>query len=107
MQAKAALLIALTFLVPASAYAQDAGAWDGDAIARLQAEMKSGAITSRELVRMFLTRIETIDKHGPAINSVIELNPDALEIATQLDAERARSHKTHGTATTSHGCRPR
>jgi amidase len=82
------LLLALA-LSPASAFAQDA--WDGDAIARLQAEMKSGAITSRELVRTFLTRIETIDKHGPAINSVIEVNPDALEIATQLDAERARS----------------
>jgi len=96
MQAKASLTksrwlsIVLT-LLPGFAYAQDAGAWDGDAIARLQAEMKSGAITSRELVRVFLARIDAIDKHGPALNSVIEVNPDALAIATQLDAERARS----------------
>jgi amidase len=100
MQAKAALssrswwsrwLLLAFSILPVAAWPQDADAWDGDAIARLQADMKSGAITSRELVRMFLTRIEAIDKHGPAINSVIEVNPDALSIAAQLDAERARS----------------
>jgi len=90
------LAAALAFL-PLAAYSQaniatdGADTWDGDAIARLQADMKSGATTSRELVRVFLARIDAIDKHGPALNSVIEVNPDALAIATQLDAERARS----------------
>lgn len=96
MQPKGALtgiaLALLLTLLPGALSAQDAaGSWDGDAIARLQAEMKSGAITSRELVRHFLARIDAIDKHGPTLNSVIEVNPDALAIATQLDAERARS----------------
>ncbi len=84
------LLCALAVL-PAVAPAQDgAGAWDGDAVARLQAQMQSGAITSRELVRVYLARIDAIDKHGPALNSIIELNPDALAIAQALDAERAK-----------------
>jgi amidase len=84
---RAAVLLALTML-PLMAPAQDA--WDGDAVARLQAEMASGATTSRQLVEQFLARIDALDKHGPAINSVIEVNPDALEIAGELDAERAR-----------------
>jgi amidase len=85
------LLCALTVLSPAAVAQDGAAAWDGDAIARLQADMKSGAITSRELVRVYLARIDAIDKHGPALNSVIEVNPDALAIAQALDEERARS----------------
>jgi amidase len=54
----------------------------------LQEGMKSGKYTSRAIVEKYLQRIEDIDKHGPAINSVIELNPDALEIAESLDRER-------------------
>ena len=65
--------------------------WDGDAVARLQAEMASGATTSRRLVEQYLARIEALDRTGPAINSVIEVNPDAIAIASELDAERARS----------------
>ena len=53
--------------------------------------MAGGTTTSRKLVEQFLARIDAIDEHGPAINSVIELNPDALAIAEELDAERARS----------------
>ena len=54
----------------------------------LQEGMKSGKDTSRTIVEKYLQRIEEIDKHGPAINSVIEVNPDALEIADRLDRER-------------------
>ena len=82
----AALLLALAVL-PLAALAQDA--WDGDAVAKLQADMASGATNSRKLVEHFLARIDAIDKHGPSINSVIEVNPDALKIADELDAERA------------------
>ena len=57
-------------------------------IADLQARMSNGELTAHALVQQYLDRIAAIDKRGPAINAVIELNPDALEIADQLDAER-------------------
>ncbi len=79
----------LVLVCPLSALAEDA--WDGDAVARLQADMASGATSSRKLVEQFLARIDAIDVHGPKINSVIEVNPDALKIADEMDAERART----------------
>ena len=54
----------------------------------LQNKMQSGALTSRAITEMYLKRIEGIDKNGPKINSVIEINPDALTIADAMDAER-------------------
>jgi len=57
-------------------------------IAELQDGMKSGKFTSRSLVRKYLERIDDVDKSGPSINSVIELNPDAVSIAESLDRER-------------------
>ena len=57
-------------------------------ISDLQDGMKSGKFTARSLVEKYSARIDEIDKHGPAINSVIELNPDALSIADALDQER-------------------
>ncbi|MCM2316568.1 MAG: amidase [Thermoanaerobaculia bacterium] len=57
----------------------------------LQAAMTKGETTSRELVTAYLERIEKIDKAGPRLNAVIELNPDAIAIAEALDAERAKS----------------
>jgi amidase len=84
-------LLALAASATSARGAEVASGWDGDAVARLQAEMASGATTSRRLVEQFLARIEAIDRAGPAINSIIEVNPDAIAIATELDAERARS----------------
>ncbi|MGH2568762.1 MAG: amidase family protein, partial [Bacteroidota bacterium] len=57
-------------------------------IARLQEMMKAGSLTARSLTEKYIERIEEVDKQGPAINSVIELNPDALAIADALDRER-------------------
>jgi amidase len=59
-------------------------------ISDLQDGMKSGKFTARSLVEKYSARIEEIDKdkHGPAINSILELNPDALSIADALDEER-------------------
>src|SRR5229473_3104835 len=57
-------------------------------IADLQDGMKSGKFSARSLVEKYAARIEEIDKHGPAINSVLELNPDADAIADSLDRER-------------------
>ena len=57
-------------------------------IAELQAAMASGQLTARRLVELYLERIEDIDKEGPKINSVLQINPDALAIADALDQER-------------------
>ncbi|HEV2616767.1 MAG TPA: amidase [Candidatus Acidoferrales bacterium] len=57
-------------------------------VADLQDGMKSGKFTARALAQKYLDRIAQIDKRGPAINAIIELNPDALSIADALDAER-------------------
>ena len=57
-------------------------------VAELQDGMKAGKFTARAIVEKYLERIEAIDKRGPALNSVIELNPDALAIADSMDAER-------------------
>jgi amidase len=64
-------------------------------IADLQEGMKSGRYTARSIVEKYLARIEAIDKQGPAINSVIELNPDALSMADTLDQQR-RSGRIRG-----------
>ena len=50
--------------------------------------MKSGRFTARSLVKKYLDRIDDIDKHGPMLNSVIEINPDAISVAEALDHER-------------------
>src|SRR5882724_4774879 len=57
-------------------------------IADLQAAIASGKFTCRSLTEKYRQRIEEIDRRGPAVNSVIELNPDALAIADGLDKER-------------------
>ncbi|HUM03968.1 MAG TPA: amidase [Terriglobales bacterium] len=54
----------------------------------LQQGMQSGKYSSRGLTEMYLARIQNIDKGGPSINSVIEVNPDAIEIAEARDRER-------------------
>jgi len=57
-------------------------------IQELQAKMSSGLYSARTLTQMYLARIEALDKRGPAVNAVIERNPDALQIAEALDVER-------------------
>lgn len=59
------------------------------AIDDLQKMMESGAMSSRQITKLYLDRIGEIDKKGPVINSIIELNPDALKLAAELDKERA------------------
>jgi amidase len=68
-------------------------------IAELQAGMKAGKWTARAVAQKYLSRIEEIDKRGPSLNSILELNPDALSIAEQLDRER----KTKGARGPLHG----
>lgn len=54
----------------------------------LQAAMQSGQYTARRVTELYLARIESVDRQGPKLNSVIEVNPDAMAIAESLDAER-------------------
>ena len=54
----------------------------------LQSSLRSGQYTSHALTEKYLARIQEIDKAGPLLNSVIEVNPEALEIADALDKER-------------------
>jgi len=56
-------------------------------IAELHDHMQRGELSSEELVRWYISRIDSIDRAGPALNSIIEINPDALGIARALDRE--------------------
>ncbi|MFN8483343.1 MAG: amidase [Anaerolineae bacterium] len=58
-------------------------------IARLQAAMSGGEMTSAQIVDLYLARIEAVDRNGPRLNSIIEVNPDARAIAEDLDRRRA------------------
>lgn len=58
------------------------------AIAELGQKMSSGELTARQLAEMYLSRVAQVDEGDDGINSVIELNPDAVVIAEELDAER-------------------
>jgi amidase len=64
-------------------------------ISELHEKMESGELTARQVAELYLRRIEAVDKGGPYINSIIELNPEALEIADKLDEER-RAGKVRG-----------
>ncbi len=57
-------------------------------IDQLQQKMQSGEYTSKSITEMYLKRIDAIDKNGPGLNSVIEVNPDAISIAENMDNER-------------------
>src|SRR5213082_2979830 len=57
-------------------------------VAQLQAQMASGHLTSEHLTRAYIDRIHSLDSTGPGVNSVIELNPDAIVMARHADALR-------------------
>jgi amidase len=57
-------------------------------IAELQHRMAAGQETSRSIVEKYLARIDEIDRRGPELHSVLEINPDARSIADAMDAER-------------------
>jgi amidase len=59
-------------------------------VAQLQAAMASGRLTSESLTRFYIARILDFDQDGPGVNSVMELNPDALAMARRADALRRR-----------------
>jgi amidase len=61
-------------------------------VAQLQAMMSSGSLTSVELTKYYIKRIIALDQNGAGVNAVIELNPDALELARQADHLRRHGH---------------
>ncbi len=62
--------------------------WEEATLADLSAALHEGALTARTLTEAYLARIEALDRAGPELRSVIEVNPDALGIADALDDER-------------------
>ena len=62
--------------------------WEELTVRDAQAAMSAGRVTARRLTEMYLERVERIDRRGPAVNSVIETNPEAVGIAESLDRER-------------------
>jgi amidase len=79
---------------PGGVRAQDF-ALDEVTIDDLQGRMQRGAATARSLTEEYLARIDALDKRGPAVNAVIELNPEALAVAARCDDER-RSGQVRG-----------
>ncbi len=59
-------------------------------IPQIQEAYESGRFTAVQLTQAYLERIEAIDKNGPQLNSILQLNPDAIHIAQKLDDERAK-----------------
>jgi amidase len=73
---------------PAEKSATDPFELDEITILQLQEHLASGKYTAEGLVNLYLDRIQKIDKSGPLLNSIIELNPDASAIAKEMDTER-------------------
>jgi amidase len=69
-------------------YANLAFDLDEETISSLKEKLDSGKYTSLQLVEMYLKRIEEIDKRGPTLNAIIEINLDAVSIASKMDNER-------------------
>ncbi len=68
-------------------------------ISDINAVFDAGALTSEQLTQLYLNRIATYDDSGPNINSILTINPDALETAAKLDLER----RTTGSRSSLHG----
>lgn len=58
-------------------------------VQELSGLMAAGKMTSQKITQLYLDRIKALDKNGPELNAIIELNPDALSIARQMDKERS------------------
>ena len=88
-----AMALFAVLAVPVRLAAQSAGVpaqhneWT---VTQLQAEMATGKLTSEQLTKEYIARIIALDQNGPGVNAVIELNPDALEMARNTDKLRKR-----------------
>jgi amidase len=87
--AAAAALLGLVIAARAGAQAPAPFQLEETTIADVHRAMRAGSLTCRDLVSRYLRRIEAYDKNGPAINSIVALDPGALRVADSLDAVRA------------------
>ena len=87
MPAESSAVIGAT-AVPAAAAATEDEALAYASASELQAQMANGTLSAERLVRACLANIEAIDRNGPQLRSIIELNADALPLAAALDVER-------------------
>jgi len=90
-------VLAAALLFPSTATAQTGASTSAfgtnhneETVAQLQAEMAAGTLTSVQLTQYYIDRIMALDQNGPNVNSVIELNPDALRLAQNADEMRAK-----------------
>jgi amidase len=87
-------ILTIILLIPSTVVARnnDAAptAYNEFTVTQLQAEMAAGRLTSVKLTEFYLDRISALDQSGPNVNSVIELNPDALQLAQSSDKRRAK-----------------
>jgi amidase len=94
--AAGALVLSMGFvgMSAGAANAQNAAVYpvEEKSVAQLQADLTAGKVTSEELVRAYLARIEAVDQNGPRLFSVIALNPHALADARASDAQRQAGH---------------
>ena len=92
-------VLTVILLIPSTVVARnnDAAptAYNEFTVTQLQTEMDNGRLTSVKLTQFYLDRISALDQSGPNVNSVIELNPDALQLAQSSDKRRAKG-KTLG-----------
>jgi amidase len=61
-------------------------------LADLERGFREGRFTSHAVTEWYLARINSLDKQGPSVNAIIELNPDAMAIADAMDRERRTGH---------------
>ena len=90
-----AAVVALPVLITATAHAQSRPfPVDTASITTIHAAFKAKRLSCRTLVQRYLARIEALDKQGPAINSIVLVNPEALRVADSLDQHSARGGAT-------------
>jgi amidase len=71
--------------VASRSFARDVFDVEERSVGEWQAALMRGELTSRQLVERYLQRIESLDATGPKLRAVLEINPDALDIATALE----------------------
>ena len=88
MRSRRLLVLALAASVSVRAPAWSADISSYASLAEMQSAMQHGRLTSVDLTHLYLKRIETLDRRGPALHAIIVVNPDALAEARALDRER-------------------
>src|SRR6267154_4857427 len=94
MRAKMIALVFALLFVPLADCAPDRSSHLMEtSIADIHKAMLAGTLTCHNLVQQYLDRIQAYDQHGPAINSMLYINPASLEQADAFDKDFQRTHK--------------